>query len=278
MDDLVNNLLNNPLLQSGIIPFVTTLVSLLILRTFGWFWAGLAFAIGFYTAVYLTTGFQITPLNSTRKIILLGAIAVIIGSVLDTRPIPKRFLLSLLTGLAIAAVTWLLWPILSRREGLELITLALSAPVYVAWLCISLENNRLNQPSIFAGVFSIGFATSLCALLGASALLGQLAGSISAATGAYVLLNLLNKNTRIGVSFTFPIAMLCGLIGIVAVVYNDLPWFSLIPIALVPLLNNLPFPPTLSKQKILLVMLVCSLALAAIAIGLSWYIVGPPPI
>ena len=274
MDDLFAN----PVIQSGIIPFTTALVSLLVLLRFGWFWAGLAFAIGFYTAVYFTTGFQITPFNSTRKIIFLGAIAVVVGCLLDMLPLAKKYVLTLLASLSIAAVLWILWPILSRREGMELITIGLSASAYVVWMCTSLENYRLTQPSIYASVFSIGIATSICTLLGASTLLGQLSGSIGAATAAFVLLNLLNKNTPVGISFTFPIAILAGLIGITGVIYADLPWFSLIPIALIPPLMSLKFAPSLSGQKKLLIMLACTMTLAAIAIGITWYIAGPPPI
>lgn len=274
----MDQILTNPAIQSSIIPFAAALLSLLILRSFGWFWAGLALVIGFFAAVHFITGFQLTPLNSTRKIIALGMGAAVLGLILDRFPIPRKTLLGLLVSISVAAVLWVVWPILSRKEGLDILMYALPAPLYVAWLVVSFENNRLAQPSIYAGVFSIATGTSLCALFGASALLGQFGGALAAASGAFVLLNLLNKNTPIGTSFTLPASLLSGLIGVAATVYAKLPWYSLVMLGTIPLLLNLHIPPGLSRVKKLLVLLALTMAVAMVALGLTWQSQGAPPI
>ena len=274
----MNELLNNPAIQSGILPFVIALAGLVILRPLGWYWACLALVVAFYSGVYVTVGFQFTPLTSTRKIYLLGMAATAIGLILDALPLARRYVITLLAMLAAASALWVLWPFLSRKEGMALWLGAIGTLVYMAWLTALVERNRLAQPAIYAGIFAIGIGTGLSALLGASALLGQLGSSIGAATGAFILLSLFNKPVAAGTSFTFPAALLSGLIGVSAVAYAQLPWYSLMMIAAIPLLLNLPLPMTLSKPKQLLIMCALTLALAIAAIGMTWQVRGAPPI
>jgi hypothetical protein len=274
----MNELLNNPAIQSGILPFAIALISLLILRPLGWYWACLALMIAFYCGVYFMVGFQFTPLTSTRKIYLLGFAATALGLILDIFPVARRYVITLVAVLGAASALWVLWPFLSRKEGMDLWLGGIGALVYLGWLTALVERNRLAQPAIYAGVFAIGIGTGLSALLGASALLGQLGSSIGAATGAFILLSLFRKDTPTGTSFTFPAALLSGLIGISAVAYAQLPWYSLIMIAAIPVLLNLPLPSTLSKPKQLLIMCALTLALAIAAIGATWQVTGAPPI
>ena len=72
----MNDLLANPAIQSGIIPFLIALIAAWGLRRLGWVWSGLGFAIAYYVSVYLAAGFQLTPLTSTRKILILGMAAI----------------------------------------------------------------------------------------------------------------------------------------------------------------------------------------------------------
>ena len=271
-------LLQNPAIQSGILPFIVALLSLIILRPLGWYWACLALVIAFYCGVYFVVGFQITPLTSTRKIILLGMVATILGLILDTLPINRRNLIILITVLSAGASLWLLWPILSRKEGMMLWLTVIGALTYVPLMTALVERNRLAQPAIYAGIFAMGIGTGLSALLGASALLGQLGSSIGAATGAFILLALVNKPVPAGTTFTFPAALLCGLIGVSAVAYAQLPWYSLLMITAIPLILNIPLPPKLSKPKQLLIMCALTMALAIAAIGMTWQVAGPPPL
>lgn len=274
----MNELLNNPAFQSGIAPFVIALIALIILRPLGWYWAGLALVIAFYSGVYLMLGFQFTPLTSTRKMFLLGMAATAVGLLLDALPLARRYVITLLAVLGAASALWLLWPFLSRKEGLDLWLGAIGALVYMAWLNVLVERNRLAQPAIYAGLFAISIGTGLSALLGASALLGQLGSSIGAATGAFILLSLFNKQIPAGTSFTFPATLLSGLIGVSGIAYARLPWHSLLMIAAIPLLLNLPLPATLSRPKQLLVMCALTMALAIAAIGMTWQVTGAPPI
>ena len=66
--------LNNPAIQASIIPLLVAFGSALVLRKFSWYWSSVGFVIAFYTVVYLIVGFDLMPLTSTRKLIILGLI------------------------------------------------------------------------------------------------------------------------------------------------------------------------------------------------------------
>jgi len=112
MDDL----LNNPLFQSAVLPFVVSLVVALILRPHGWFWAGLSAVAGFAATVYLLTDFQFFPLRSHRKILLLGTAAIVLGLLLDILPW-RRIAPGLLFVTGVAAALWLVWPLFRSYDG-----------------------------------------------------------------------------------------------------------------------------------------------------------------
>lgn len=275
----MDQLLTNPAFQSSIIPFTAAIISLLILRPLGGFWSGLALVIGFYAAVYFITGFQFIPFTShTRKIFALGIAATVLGLILDNLQLSKKKQLGLLTIACITALLWTVWPSLSRKEGIDLVLFAITAPIYTAWLVFTIENKRLSQPGLLAILFSLSVGTSVSALLGATALHGQLAGAIAASAGAFVLLTLLNRQTPLGSCFTFPISLLLGLIGSAAVVYASLPWYILLILGSVTLLPGLHTPPGLSRVKTFLVFLTLSMLIVLVAIGLTWQSEGAPPI
>lgn len=272
---MMNELINNPIFQSAVAPLVVALVVGLLLRPLGGRWAGLGFAAGYLVSVYLTVGFQVFPLTSTRKILLLAAGAVMVGAVLDYFRLPRRYVLIGLVVLAASAAIWVIWPLLKRAEGMEL-WLMLSAAVYVAWVVAWFETlvtkqNHKQQAAGIAAVF-IGVGTGVSAVLGASALLGQLGSAIGAAAGALVLLMLFFKQINTGSSFTLPASLLAALIGIAAVNYAGLTWYVLIPLATVPLLVHLPVKEDWNRFVIAIVLTLYSATPAAIAIAITWQI------
>ena len=77
----MSDLLSNPAVQGGVAPFVAGLIVTVLLGRFRL--GGLAVAAAFATAVYFIAGFNFTPLSATRKIILLGLAAPVVGIVVD---------------------------------------------------------------------------------------------------------------------------------------------------------------------------------------------------
>ncbi len=265
-------LLNNPAVQSGFSPFVIAIISAWLLRHLGWFWAGLGFAIAYYCSVYLVMGTQLTPITSTKKIVLLGLAAVLVGLILDyLKPQPFIKLLIMALG-AIVASVWLVWPVAMRQSGLELYQLLALPALYVIWLSFFLTSIKETSAEDDATVSCLlGITTGVTAILAASVLLGQLGIAVGAAAGAYILLSFSKKPLQLGLNFTYPVAILCGLIGIAAVIYAKLPWCSLIPIALMPLVSYIPAGMAAHPFKRSLILVAISTPLMALAVYLSWW-------
>jgi hypothetical protein len=273
MDDLIND----PLFQSAALPFVVSLVVALILRPHGWVWAGLAAIAGFAATVYLLTGFEFFPLRSDRKILLLGAGAVVVGLLFDLLPW-RRVAPGVLFVAAAAAALWLVWPRFRFIEGWHLLALAIAGPLYAGWMVASCETLRQQSLQADSVIFSLALGTGISALLGATALYGQLGGGIAAAVGARLLLHLLNKPVAAGSIMLVPLVTVSSLLGLGAVVYARLPWYILMVLALIPLMIRVPLPASMPRWLLTVLTGLVALVPAGLAIFLTWRETGAPPI
>lgn len=273
----MNELLQNPLIQSAVLPFVVSLVVAVILRPHGWYWAGLSAVIGLAATVYLLTDFKFFPLRSHLKILLLGGGAVLLGILLDLIPW-RRIVPGLLFVASIAAAVWVVWPRFRTFEGWQLGALAVAGPLYVAWMVAASEG--LLQKSLQADslVFALSLGTGISAVLGATALYGQLASAISAAVGARLLLHLIGKPVSAGLVMLVPLVSVSALLGLGAVVYAKLPWYSLLVLALIPILIRVPMPVGFPRFVQMALTVSLGLLPALLAIFLTWRDAGAPPI
>jgi len=145
-------------------------------------------------------------------------------------------------------------------------------------LLIAMENLRNHSIRAGTAALSLGIGTGVSAVMGASALLGQLAASIGAASGAYLLLALFFPRQSAGSVLTTPVALLCGLLAIAGYVYATLPWYVLPILAIIPPLACIPLPeqkPTWIKIALLVSV---TLPAAICSILVAWWIEGAPPI
>lgn len=273
----MDNLLTNPLVQSAVVPFVVSLIVALILRPHGWYWAGLSALAGFAASVYLITDFQLFPLRSDRKIVLLGCGAVVLGLLLDLVRW-RRLAPGLLFVAGAAACLWLLWPRINSFDAWPVWLLAVAGSAYVGWLVaasVGLKDKPVQADSM---IFALALGTGLTALLGATALYGQLASAIAAAIGARLLLQLFGRPVAAGAVMVVPLVAVAALLGVGAMVYSKLPWYTLALLALVPLLARLPLPSRWPIfLQVVLSVVITSLPAAA-AIYLTWRELGAPPI
>lgn len=273
----MDELLQNPVFQAAIVPFAIALAAGFLLKYAGWQWAGLSVVLGFYAGVSLITGFEFTPLTSTRKIILLGMIAAGVGLVLDLLNLKQRHLAPLLVILGAGALLWVIWPPLMRMEGAEKWIYGMGGIAYVGWLLASMEGLRSRALRADTALLNLGLGTGLAAVMGASALLGQLASALAAAIGAFLLLSALKKTLPVGFVMLLPAALLGGLIGVSALVYAKLPWYCLPILATIPLLARLPLPKKLPLWGQALALVLMTLPGAAGAVYVAWKIAGAPP-
>jgi len=274
----MQDLLTNPAVQSGIIPFIAALLVGLLGKRLGWYWAGLALLVGFVATVYVTVGFQFQPWTSTRKIIALGFAATVFGGLLDIYPWSRRWLPAVLLIVAAATVWWLIWPVLQRREGLDAWLLGVGSLLYGGWCAAAMESLRSRPVHAVAAVVALGFGTGAVTLLGASALLGQLGLALGAAAVALGLLVTFMRNTEIGSLAMLPAGVLLGLIGVSGHVYAKVPWYSLALLALVPVCARVPLSPQWPRWLQALSALLLVGAPAGIAAWLVWRVAGGVPL
>jgi hypothetical protein len=275
----VNELLSQPALQSSLIPFCVALAMAVLLLAGARSWAGLAVLAGFYAAVYLIAGFEFAPLTSTRKILLLGLAALPVAVVLDALGKNARVGFGVLFWLAGAALLWVVWPVVQRDELRAAVVLGGMGVIYGV-VVTSLVSELAAKPR-HAGValLTMSLGTGGAALMGASALIGQLGLALGAATGAWLLLAMWKRTMGAGNTLTLPVGFLNALLGYGAFVYARLPWFALLPLVVIPLLTRFVAPgATVASWRQTLWLVLLTAPLAALAVFLSWWVEGAPPL
>ena len=237
----METLLTRPEIQSAAAPLLVALAVGLILRAFGRPWPLLGAVLGFLASAWLINGLQFTPLTGTRKIILIAVAAGVVGTLLDLMP-RLRGRLVWLALLSTGAALWLIWRVLVRRAGVDLLVVGAPAVMYVAWLTLSLDVGRRREIPTLAAGLALALGTGTVNMLGASALLGQLAFGLGAAIGGVFLLVVFWKDSVAGAVFTLPAGILTGLLGYAGYAFAKVPWYALAILAIVPLAAHVPLP------------------------------------
>ena len=236
--------LDRPEFQSAVIPFGSALLIYAGLRKItAVAWICAVFA-GFLISVGLINGITITPLTGTRKIILL-----VLGSLLLAALAPlliRKIKLQRAVGpiLTILALLWVFWKVVARMEFSGMLLFVVGGLALTLWLAWAFERSARNDARQLGAGLALLFGTGLSATAGASALLGQLALAMAAATGgmllAWVLIGRAAKSGDSKDSIrTLPYVLAATLFGLAAVVFARLPWYALIPLASIPLAVSL---------------------------------------
>ena len=152
--------------------------------------------------------------------------------------------------------------------GIALFTAGSIALVLVlAW---SFERLRGSEARLHGAGLPLLLGTGLCATAGASALLGQLALALAAASGGLFLAwVLLGGRAAGGPLSALPYALAATLVGLAASLFARLPWYALIPLAAIPLVTGLvPF----KSESRFLSALVFTLPGMLIALGTAFWV------
>jgi len=265
----MQELLNNPVIQSSAAPFLVGLIAAAML--FPVRLAGLAAAAGFLAAVWLIGAFGFEPLTATRKIVVLAVAAPVLGVLADLAFKPKRATAPILGALFGVASIWVLWSVLVQKPAQEAVLLAGGVFAFVLATVastVSLHDRAVRAGS--AGLF-LGLGAGAGAVIGASALLGQYGIALGAACGAFLLLAMiLGKRVVAGATFTLTASVAAALIAVGAMVLARLPWTALIALALIPLAVRLPLPEKSPAWIQAFVASFYALAPAACAGVLAW--------
>lgn len=269
----MEQLLSRPEIQSAVLPFIIALLCYLGLQKVtatAWIWALLA---AFLVSAALINGLTLTPLTGTRKIILLVIASLFTATVLPwvmpNRNLQRRFT----TIVCQIALLWVFWTVLKRMDSAAMVLFlvgTISLVLVLEWLFVRVAE----QPAQLHGAgVSLLLGVGLSATAAASALLGQLALALAAASGGAFLGWVLIGNAR-GRTANQPVTVLPyvlapALLGVAAVIFARLPWYALIP------LTSIPFAVSLVPQKNesrFLRALLASLPGLVIAIAVAWYV------
>jgi hypothetical protein len=237
----MENFLYRPEIQSAVLPFVIALVISLVLRKLtatAWPWALLA---AFSVSALLINGFTLTPLTGTRKIILLIGAALFAAALLPgvlTRLRLQRPFTALFCLLALA---WVFSAVVARMQTLQIAMIAAAAVAFALTLQLSFERVTANPARLHGAGLSLLLGVGLSATAAASALLGQLALALAAASGgaylAWVITGAGGKSKQLVVTLPYVLAPL--LLGVASVLFARMPWYALIPLAFIPLAVSL---------------------------------------
>lgn len=229
-------------MQAGIAPFAAALFTVLLLQRLHI--AGLAIAVAFLTTYYFVEGLAFQPLTVVHRLALLALCATAAGLLIDFAFRPTRAGMAVVACAAAASALWMLWPVLLRqREFMQVLLPGATAVVSIAfltWLTMRLSENPVRAGA--AGL-ALGLGVGTAAILGASLKLGSLGIALGAASGAFLLPQMITgKQSRGGATFTLPLALTAGLIAVAAMTLAQVPWYSVLLLALVPAATRLPVP------------------------------------
>lgn len=271
----MQELLNHPAVQAGLLPFVVALLVaelLQRLRLSGW-----AVIAGFTATVYLVSDFGIEPLTATRKIVLLGTASALLAlPLLWFKPRWMQALLAVAGGLC---AVWVMQRILQQQETQPMLLWGAGCALYAAWQVFWLDSLHEHSVRASSAGLALGLGTGGAALLGASALLGQFGLALGAAAGAYWLIQFIsNRRLPCGRSFTLPLSLIAALAAPFAVLSAELPWYALFALAMIPLAAKIPVSEKMPLRLQSALLSAVTLAFAAGAVYLTWRVAGAPPI
>jgi hypothetical protein len=235
----MDQILSRPEIQSAVLPFIAGLLFSIGLRKLtanAWVWAVFA---AFLISVYLINGLTIIPLTGTRKIILLVLASFIVaGFIYHLIPGVNRRRTAT-SALGVLALLWVFWKVMLRMEPSAMALFLVGGVGLVLWLVWAFDRIGGDDARLHSAGFSLLLGTGLSAAAGASALLGQLALSLSAASGGVLLAWVLmggdaSSNPSSIKCSTLPYALAAALLGLAAVIFARMPWYALILLAAIP--------------------------------------------
>jgi len=261
--------LDHPAVQGGVVPFVAGLIIAAVLGRARL--GGLAVAAGFALSVALVSGIAFTPLTATRKLALIVFAAPVLGILVDFVFRAGRTLAVLIALVCGALTVWVFWSVLQHKALAEAVLLGGAAALFVAWLVAAMLELSGEPVRAGAAAVMLGLGAGVSAILGASAVLGLHGIGIAAGAGGFLLWQMVTgRKIAAGATLTLSASAGAGLLAAAALVLAQLPWYALIPLALIPLAARLPVPGRLPIWAQAMLFSVYCLAVAAAAFVFTW--------
>lgn len=237
----MNDLLNNPAVQAGIVPFGVALIAGLVLARTRWI--AVASPAVVLVLLLLTIGFSIEPLTSSKKLILATLGVSLLALLFDgLGQALRKAIVAVLVLLAALACVWVLERILGQKTPAAAWLLGAAAVGFVLLGfggALTLHGDGLRGAVIGA---CLGWSSGAMAVLGASGFLGQLGIALGTASAALALVQMFRgQGAGAGWSIVVPGALGACLIVLLASATGELRWPALLPLVLVaPLVRMVP--------------------------------------
>ena len=230
----MNDLLLNPAVQAAVAPFVAAfVVALLLARTR---YLAAAVAVGLLMLLYLTIGFSLEPLTSVRRsiVVTLAASGLALGLEAAGVALRRPMIAALSAAFGLASI-WVVERILVQQPPAAAWLAGLGAFVFVlALVAGALASGDDPLQASVVGV-ALGWGSGALAVLGASALLGQIGIALGTSCAAIALAQMLRGRAPSGWTIALPASAGAGLVGVLACATGELHWYFLAPLGLVPL-------------------------------------------
>lgn len=269
----MGDLLLNPAVQAGVLPFVAALIVAVPMRKTRHL--GLAVAAAFLCAVYLTMGFDFESLTSLKKLVLAGVAFAAAGVLLEYTAQPQSLMHRVLLAAATcAAALWALQRIFTHLDMPVLVVAGTGAVAYCLALLAGGERVAQDPVCAAATALVLGLVWGTVALLGASAQLAQLGIALAAGAGAVLLVQVCGAAAPRGWTLGLSAQVVAALVGLLAVATGSLPWFCLLPIPLVAWAARLPAASSKPPWYRAALSVSCAIVPAALAVALAWFTAG----
>ncbi|HWH82378.1 MAG TPA: hypothetical protein VNU71_09085 [Burkholderiaceae bacterium] len=226
--------LAHPVVQSALAPFLVALASSALLQRSRLL--GLAIGAAFFTVVVLAIGVSFESFTSVRKMVLVGAAAVLLVLPLELGGVtPSPRVRAALAGAAALASVWVVLRVLQQRETVAAWGAGIAAAAFMGGLVASVQTARDDTLRAAASAVALGVGAGALALLGASALLAQVGIAVAAGAGATLLVPMITgRLATSGWTLAWPASVVAGLVGLLSVFTGELRWYCLLPLVAVP--------------------------------------------
>ncbi len=270
----MNELLNHPAVQAGVVPFAAAgVVAALLMRSR---LLGLAIGSAFVTVIALTIGFSFEVMTSTRKMVMLALLAIAMVPALEIPGVqPTLRVRGLLAAAAAAAGVWLVWRVLQQAEVAAAVMGGLAAAAYMAALVGSSPTAHQDPVAAASGALMLGLGSGVLAFLGASVTMLQIGVAVGAGAGAVLLVQMIaGRRSPTGWTVALPAAAVAGTVGVLSVATGTLRWYMLLPMLAVPWAPRLVPAGQWPVWPAAVGYTLAALVPVAISVALAWFAGG----
>jgi hypothetical protein len=274
---MVQDWLHVPWVQYGLAPFIAGLVVAELFNRLRL--SGLALIAGLAATYYASARAAptLTPVTSHDRIVLIALGATVLGLIFDLAPKMRHPVAAAVALCAGVLVVWATWPAVTLATWVVVLAPAGLGILYAVWTAGTLTLLADFPERTSAAGIGLGAAVGACALLAGEARLAALAFSAAAASGAYLLIQIVsNERMQCGTTFALPLAAICALIPPIAVLHSGLSWYLLPALALISGAALIPLSEFLTPRIRGLLALTIAAAAGAAVSATAWIAIGPP--